>query len=260
MMALMAADAVAVEVVAHRGASHLAPENTLASVRLGWKLGADAVEVDVFLSSDGRIVAIHDETTARTTGVDLDVARTPASRLRRLDAGAWKAPKYAGERIPYLEEVLETVPAGKRLLVEVKCGPAILPRLERVLDASGKRGQVMIISFNFEVAAGARRRMPDVPALWLKSTEKDESSGAPRPHDPLLVERARAARLAGLGVHHAGVEAVFVRAVRDAGLKLYVWTVDDPAEARRLLALGIDGLITNRPGWMRGQLEGGKSR
>jgi len=260
MTLFAAGETAAVEVVAHRGASRLAPENTLAAVRLGWKLGADAVEVDVYLSSDGRIVAIHDETTTRTTGAALEVARTPAARLRRLDAGGWKDQKFTGEKIPFLSEILKTIPAGKRLLVEVKCGPSILPRLDRVLDTSGKRGQVMIISFGFEVAAGARRRMPDVPALWLKSTEKDRASGAPISHDPDLVRRARAAKLSGLGVHHAGVDAAFARAVRGAGLKLYVWTVDDPAEAERLLALGIDGLITNRPGWMRGQLEGGKFR
>ena len=116
-----------IKIIAHRGASHLAPENTLASVELAWRLGADAVEVDVRLTRDGRIVAIHDPTTDRTAGIHLEVAATHSSHLRRLDVGRYKHPRFAGERIPYLEEVLQTVPPGRQLFVEIKCGPQILP-------------------------------------------------------------------------------------------------------------------------------------
>ena len=88
-----------VEIIAHRGASHLAPENTMASVLLGWEKGAD-VEVDVHLSQDQRIVVIHDASTKRTTGVDLKVADTPSHELRALDAGRLKGAEFAGEPIP----------------------------------------------------------------------------------------------------------------------------------------------------------------
>ena len=100
----------AVEIIAHRGASHDAPENTLAAVRLGWKRNADAVEVDVYLSKDGKIVVIHDENTKRTTGHDGLVHKMTWAQLRQLDAGSWKNKKFKGEPIPLLSHLLETIP------------------------------------------------------------------------------------------------------------------------------------------------------
>ncbi len=241
------------DIVAHRGASHLAPENTLAAMRLAWELQADAAECDVHLTADGRIVTIHDPDTRRTGTESLKVAESTYERLRRLDVGRYKAERYAGQRIPLLSEILSDLPEGKRLLVEVKCGPEILPGLERVLAASGKTDQVIVISFHLQVVVGAKKRLPRVPALLLKKSGR-ELTGGYRAHDPGLIAAAREHGLDGLGLHHGGVTADFARAARRAGLRLFVWTVDDPAEARRLRALGIDGLITNRPGWMREQL------
>ena len=243
------------EIVAHRGASFLAPENTLASVNLAWELGADAVEVDVYLTPDKRIVVIHDETTLRTSGQDDRVAETPALDLRRLDVGSLKAKKYTGEKIPFLEEVLDTLPPGKKLFVEVKCGPEILPYLKDVLINCGKKSQVMVISFDYDVVVGFREIQPDVPVHFLKSTKKDKHGARPA-YRKELVDQAVAGKLDGLGVHYAGVTKKFAKAVRKAGLDLYVWTVDDPLEAKRLKELGADWLATNRPGWMRRQLEG----
>jgi glycerophosphoryl diester phosphodiesterase len=243
------------EIVAHRGASFLAPENTLASVNLAWELQADAVEVDVFLTADKRVVAIHDPTTKRLAGKELKIAETEAEALRQLDVGRLKAKKYAGEKIPFLEEVLDALPPGKGLLVEIKCGEEILPYLQGILKDSGKLSQVIVMSFHYGAAIGFKKIQPDVPVFWLKRTDKDEA-GVRSPHKQDLVHRALDGKLDGLGVHYAGVTPEFAEAVLDAGLKLYVWAVDDPLEARRLKRLRIHGLITNRPGWMRRQLEG----
>ena len=131
-----AADPPKVEIVAHRGASFDAPENTVAAIKLAWEQKADAAEFDVFLSKDGKIVVIHDADTKRTAGVDRKVADTTLEELRKLDVGKWKDAKFAGEKIPTLEEMLATVPAGKRVFIEVKCGPEIVPELDRVLKAS----------------------------------------------------------------------------------------------------------------------------
>lgn len=247
-------EAGAMEYVAHRGASHLAPENTLAAARLAWELGADAVEVDVHLSRDNQVVVIHDETTHRTTGVTHRVAKTNAAVLRRLDAGSFKNGKYAGEKIPLLSEVLETVPEGRKLLVEVKTGTEILLSLAQVIARSKKMDRVVIISFDFKVAAGAKKMMPEIPVYWLANSKKDRPSGTYRPHERELIERARSKGLDGLGVHFGGVTADFAERVKGEGLKLFVWTVNKEDEARRLMSLGIDGLITDRPGWMRKRL------
>tara|TARA_B100000745_G_C19782764_1_gene256469 strand:- start:6 stop:407 length:402 start_codon:yes stop_codon:yes gene_type:complete len=101
-----------VEIIAHRGASHDAPENTLESVKLGWAQGADAVEVDVYLSKDGHIVVHHDSDTKKLAGVDRKVVDQTLAELRQLDVGAWKGPKWKGVRIPELDDVLATIPEG----------------------------------------------------------------------------------------------------------------------------------------------------
>jgi len=243
------------EIVAHRGASFLAPENTLIAANLAWELGADAVEVDVYLTHDRRIVVIHDENTLRTSGRDMLVAESRAGELRALDVGSIKAKKYAGERIPFLEEVLGTLPKGKKLFIEVKCGTEILEPLSELLVKSGKLSQVIVISFDYQVVTGFKKIRPEIPVHYLKSSEKD-AHGARAAYRKDLVDRALAGKLDGLGVHHAGVTESFAQSVRRAGLELYVWTVDDPFEAKRLRDLGADWLATNRPGWMRKQLEG----
>jgi glycerophosphoryl diester phosphodiesterase len=241
-----------VEIIAHRGASHLAPENTMASVMLGWEKGAD-VEVDVYLTGDNRIVAIHDSTTKRTAGPELQVAETTASELRKLDVGTFKAPKYAGERIPFLVDIVETIPPGRKLYVEIKCGQEVLPYLHKLIADSGKMSQIVIIGFDLETVA-ASRKLIDVPTYWLKGTKKDEETKEWIPHDPELVKLAQQNGLDGLDVHYAGVTKELVEAANSSGQKLYVWTVDDPAEAARLARLGVAGITTNRPGWLRKQL------
>ncbi|UCF16476.1 MAG: hypothetical protein JSW59_03265, partial [Phycisphaerales bacterium] len=136
-----------VEIIAHRGASHLAPENTMASVMLGWQKRAD-VEVDVYLTKDNRIVAIHDDTTERTAGIDLEVAKTTSHELRKLDVGSFKSEEFAGETIPLLADIVRTIPPGRKLYIEIKCGQEILPFLQQLLSESGKMSQVVIIGFD----------------------------------------------------------------------------------------------------------------
>ncbi|MBN2494231.1 MAG: glycerophosphodiester phosphodiesterase [Deltaproteobacteria bacterium] len=252
--AALAAEADPMLIVAHRGASNLAPENTLASVKLAWKLGADGVECDVFLSADGRVVVIHDPYTGRTAGEWRKVDQSSFSELRALDVGRWKGAEFARERIPALEDLLETLPAGKHLLVEVKSGPEILDQLDSVLRRSGKRAQVVLMSFRLEVLALAEMRWPELPTIWLKKAAKRYPSCERIAHDPSLIELARRNRVDGLGVEGAALTGDFARAVKQAGMKLFVWTVDDPAAAREMRAWGADALITNRPGWMRTQL------
>src|SRR5438445_6957075 len=109
------------EIIAHRGASYDAPENTLASVKLAWEQKADAVEIDVHLSKDGSIVVIHDANTSKVAGVRKRVSDQTLAELKGLDVGRWKGPKWASERIATLDEVLATVPERKRLFIEIKC-------------------------------------------------------------------------------------------------------------------------------------------
>ncbi len=241
------------EIIAHRGASYLAPENTMASVMLGWEKGAD-VEVDVYLSADKRIVVIHDSTTKRTGGTELKVEEATSLELRELDVGHFKAEEFAGEQIPFLADVIETIPSGRKLYIEIKCGTEILPFLHKLVVDSGKMSQIVIIGFDLDTVTMSRKLI-DVPTYWLKGTAKDKETKEWIPHDPQLIRIAEDNGLDGVDVHYAGVTKEFADSARSAGQKLYVWTVDDPAEAARLAKLGVAGITTNRPGWLREQLK-----
>jgi len=247
----------ALELTAHRGASHDAPENTMAAIRLAWERGADAVEIDVHLSRDGRVVVIHDDSTKRTAGHDQPVAGQTLDELRKLDAGAWKGAKWLGERIPTLEEVLPTLPDDKRVLIEVKCGPEIVPELKRLVGASGKsQAQIAIISFSLKVCVAAKQALPDHKVYLLAGFEQDKETGMWAPTAEELIARAREAEIDGLDLSHVGpVDATFVEAVRTAGLEVLAWTVDKPEDARRVLEAGIDSITTNRPAFLRETLE-----
>src|SRR5262245_53293376 len=118
----MTAVSRATEIIAHRGASADAPENTAAAFKLAVEGGADAFEGDYYLTKDGKIICIHDNNTKRTTGVDGKVPQMTLAELRKLDAGSWKGSKFGGEKLPTLSEALALVPAGKKTFVEIKCG------------------------------------------------------------------------------------------------------------------------------------------
>lgn len=247
-----AAEPPKVEIVGHRGASFDAPENTLASIKLAWEQKADAAEFDVYLSKDGKIVVIHDADTKRTAGAEKKVVEQTLEELRKLDAGKWKGAKFVGEKIPTLDEVLATVPAGKRVFIEVKCGVEIVPELDRVIKASKlKPEQTCVISFSADVIAATKKARPDLPCYWIVSL----TTKKPRTAEELIA-KAKEIKADGLDLSatSAVLDAAFGKKVKDAGLKLYVWTVDDMDLAKKMLAVGVESITTNKPGWLREQL------
>lgn len=241
-----------VRIIAHRGASWDAPENTIAAFKLGWEQGADAVELDVFLTADGHIVAIHDRDTERITGTSLVVAESSLEQLRQLDAGAWKDEQWAGERIPTLPEVFAIVAPGGHLLVELKTGPEIVAPLVEVFEASGlEAGQLTVIAFNHDTITEAKRQLPEVTCHWLVSSRAQPGTDEPAPVG-WMIERALEAGSDGLNIHHGfPIDRGFVRQVHEAGLALYVWTVNDLPTARALVEAGVDGITTDRPAFLR---------
>ena len=247
------------EIIAHRGASAEAPENTLAAVRLAWAQRADAVEVDVHLTRDGQLAVIHDADTTRTAGVTHLVADTPFAALERLDVGTWKAASFRGERIPRLGDVLALVPPAKRIFVELKSGLEAVDVLAREVEAavraqSLRREQVAVISFDEQTAASVKRVLPAHEVCWIV----DAGEEAPEPTLAAVFSRAQAAGLDGVDLSVSWpLGAEDVSRAHALGLKVYVWTVDALDVARRLAAAGVDGLTTNRPGWLREQLRGG---
>jgi len=245
------------EIIAHRGSSFLAPENTLAAVQLAWQEGADAVEGDFRLTADGHIVCIHDANLKRTTGVDRGVAECSLAELQTYDAGSFKGLQFAGQRIATLEEILATVPLGKRLFVEVKCGVEIVDPLRRVVgNCALDPQQIVPISLRLDVCQQVKMALPDCLVYWVIEFKRD-AAGEWEPILDELIPAARASHLDGLDLTATGpIDAERVKRIKSAGLALYVWTVDDPQQARRLIDQGVQGITTNRPGWLREQLRG----
>ncbi len=231
------------EIIAHRGASQDAPENTLAAFRLAWEQGATGVELDVRLSKEGCIMVIHDEDLRRTAGsVDMVKLRT-AKALQQLDAGSWKSARWSGEKIPLLEEVLATVPADLRVYIEIKTGMEILPELERVLEASPLTPeQMVLIGFDYEVMLAIKQQLPCAVGWTIDRPWKS-------PRWEKIFEKTISASFDALNISHEwALDGEMIQSVHDAGLKLNVWTVDDGRRARQFINAGVDGIMTNAPG------------
>lgn len=248
-------------IVAHRGASYTAPENTVSAFNLAWEENADAIEGDFYLSADGEIVCLHDKTTARTApgSPSLKVAEATLQQLRKLDVGAWKHERYAGERIPTLKEVIATVPDGKGIFIEIKCGPEILPILKQQLDeCSLKPEQITIICFNDEVVRQAREMMP-YEANWLTSYKK-RLTGGWKPSLGSVTDQLKSTNASGFGTQikpelvGSVLNEAFCDAVRDIGCGMHGWTIDDAKVAKRLVELDFVSITTNRPAYIRDAL------
>ncbi len=242
-------------VFAHRGASFDAPENTLTAFRLGMEQGADGIELDVRLTADGELAVFHDDNLDRTTDGTGPVSAHTLWELQQFDAGRWKAERFEGEGIPTLDEVFEALP-GVLVNVELKSHSVRADGLEEKVLACirrhGAAGNILISSFN--PLALARMRALD-PALPLAMVFGPDLS--------LPLRRAwlrQLARPAALHPHHTMVTPHHMAWAQGHGLRVNAWTVDDPAEMRRLIALDVDGMFTNVPAVLRDILRAEETR
>jgi glycerophosphoryl diester phosphodiesterase len=238
--------------IAHRGASARAPENTLAAIREAAALGADAVEIDVQRTRDGALVLLHDATLARTTDASSryprrgpwSVGSLTLLEVRALDAGSWKSPRFARERVPTLRHTLRTIGelGDLRLLLELKLPerhPGIVADLARVLEDAQRDGlletrRVVVQSFDVTAMKELKARCPELEVGVLGLP--------PRAHLPALATWA-----SQVNPHHASLDASYVEAVHANGMRCLTWTVDRPFAMRRAIRAGVDGVITNRP-------------
>ena len=245
------------EIIAHRGASHDAPENTLAAFRLAWEQMADAVELDIHLSKDDKLVVIHDDDTKRTAGVARKVRNQTFDQLRKLDLGRWKGKEWIAEKIPTLDEVLSMVPEGKRLFVEFKSGRAAIPEFQAAIERSGKKPhRIVAIGFSEPTMKAVKAALPELEVCWISKFKRNWNTGQWFPTAEQLINAAQKAGLDGVDLDARGpVDVGLVKKLKVAKLAVYVWTVDSPIQARRLAEAGVDGITTNRPGWLRDKLK-----
>jgi glycerophosphoryl diester phosphodiesterase len=239
-------------VIAHRGASSDAPENTLPAIMLGFEQGADFVEVDLYLTADKRIVLIHDKTTKRTGDADLKVAEHTLAELKRVDVGAFKGPAWKGARIPTLEEALAVVPEQRGMFLEIKAGPEIVsPLVQTITQCRLATEQIVLIGFDLPTMIAVKKRLPDHLVYWLVSFKQDQDSQAWKPSCDEILSKA-VGQVDGINLKACdAVDQSLVERAGAAGLPVYVWTVNDDALADQMRAAGVAGITTDRPKWLK---------
>jgi glycerophosphoryl diester phosphodiesterase len=229
-------------VIAHRGDKKHAPENTLSAFKLAAEKGADAIEFDVKLTSDGHVIVLHDRTVNRTTNGTGNMSELPFSALRDLDAGAWFSEDFRGECIPTLDEVFETV--GKRVYMNVELkdygtlGDALVPKVIELVTKHGLQNRVLFSSFFARNLMKARSLLSEVPrgllcmpglaGFWGRTFTWRGDYFALHPH---LAD-------AGPGL---------VNRVHAAGKRVHVWTVNAEEDLKGMIGLGVDAILTDDP-------------
>jgi len=243
-------------IIAHRGESFEAPENTLAAINLAWKRNAEAVEVDIQLSKDKQIVVIHDTNTKRTGGVSKKVSAQSLHELKDLDFGKFKGKKWISEKIPTLEEVLSSVPSNKKIILDIKCGLDIIPSLKKDIDNSGLDiDQIELVGFKFKTMVTIKKTFPENIVLWCHNLDYNIIRKIVKPNINLLIKRAFDNSLNGIDVWDSDlISKSIVESIKNLGLKIYVWTVNDLERAKRLIELGVDGINSDKPSWLTNNL------
>ena len=243
-------------IIAHRGASYDAPENTMASVDLAWKQDANAVEVDIRLSKDNEIVVIHDRNVKRTGGLNKNVNEIDLQELKQLDFGAWKGVEWSGEKIPLLRDVLESVPEGKQLFIEVKSKHEIIDPLISLLNQKiVPLSDIVIMHFDLDTLSKLKSEFPENEILFLYEFLPFSISYVRKKLLKSVIDKAREDNFHGINVENISeYDKEFLDLCRGNNLKTYCWVVNYPVRAKYLIDSGIDGITTDRPGWLRNQL------
>lgn len=236
----------------HRGAAAEAPANTVPAFKRAMEVGADGVELDVHLTRDGHVVVIHDETVTSVTGMPGRIREMTLAEIQRLDAGSYFGPQFAGTRIPTLDEALDAVGPQAVVNIEIK-GTAIASEglereVVRIVRAHGMSERVIISSFNPFRLWRIRYLAPELPRGMLHG-----------PNTPPYVRDLwflPVVQPDALHPHYTMVNAAYMKRAHQWAVRVNVWTVDDPAEARRLVELGVDSIITNDPARLREVVRG----
>jgi len=226
-------------VIAHRGASAVAPENTMAAFRRAVAMGVDCIETDLHLSRDGRLIIVHDATLNRTTNGDGLVKNFTFSELRQLDAGRWFSEDFAGERLPAVEELLDLAePADLSLYLEIKGGAGYGVERAVISALRGRKESKAAVILCFDPSVLDRIHQLD---RLLMTGLLFESDGLDMVREAV---RVGARQIAPRG------DCVTSELLEDAhrrGLKVIAWTINDPVQMRALASAGVDGIMTNHP-------------
>lgn len=226
---------------AHRGASEVAPENTLAAFRQAVRMGTDGIECDIHATKDGVYVVCHDDTIDRTSNGSGRIAEKTYAELCHYDFGSWKDMQFAGEKLPTLEQMLEVVGGLRIINIEVKDlrdnTREDIEAFYAILTRHGVVDRVLVSSFRLEILKDLKRYYPNLRTAYLYVDAADKAA-------------MEAAVDSGcFAIHPSGgnLTPELVDEAHRKGLAVNVWTIDNEEEMRRLAGWGCDGLITNRP-------------
>ena len=225
--------------IAHRGASRIAPENTLAAFKEAINIGVDAVELDLQGTADGQVVVIHDASLDRTTDQSGQIKDTPLETIKQADAGTWFNPKFAGESVPTLAEALVSIADNAIALLEIK-DVSITKSVVRIVQNMDMVDQSIIISFHSSAIQIVRTLEPRLPTGYIIGSKENIQP----------IQLCQQLGLLGsslLNVDHRLVTENFIYEIRRRGITLWCWTVDDIDRMRELQELGIQGITSNRP-------------
>lgn len=244
------------KIIAHRGASYDAPENTLASVNLAWGQHINHVEIDVKLTKDNIIVVFHDDTTVRYNQIDALLNQYSFKELSTIDVGVFKGEQWKNERIPTLEQVLKTIPTNGTLVVELKDGP----EMENALVKLGEKNpiiwkQLEFISFNYETICMAKKIFPNNKCLWLLDLDYNLETAKSAPSNKQIIQKVKQHNLDGIDVFAGKMaDKSFFKTMHQENFEVYLWTINKLEHAKQYLPFSPDGLTTDRPKWIKEQL------
>lgn len=229
-----------IQLIAHRGASSEAPENTMSAIRQALEIGVDCVEIDVHLTADGKLVLIHDAIIGRTAwgAAGKRIADMPLSEIQKLDAGSWFGAQFKGETVPTLDQLLQLDRKATGIMIEVKHGHAfpepLAAAIVKSFRSAPKQETLIVGSFSVLLLEAVQKMDPDIPLMGI--VEKK----------PLLTSFDHL-NLKYMALWYKLINPPLLDACHEAGQKIWTFTVDDLNTARFLMSIGIDGIITNKP-------------
>lgn len=241
-------------VIAHRGDSAHAPENTIPAFQAAVRAGADLIELDYYHSADGTPVVFHDKTLRRTTNArdvlgrgDLQIAQTQLQDLKRLDAGDWFDSEFSGTQIPTLAEAIDVIHPRATVLIEHKAGDAAT--CVRLLRAKRVTTEVVVQSFNWQFLRDCHQLDPELTlcALCGKTPTKQ------------LLSQIQQTGAKVVAWHHAKLTREHIQTFHQAGLQVWTYTVNDMKAAKRLVEFGVNGIITDQPARVGSEIQRIKS-
>lgn len=236
-------------IIAHRGSSQESPENTLSAFQLAISQGADGIEGDFHLTKDKQIVCIHDSNTGRVADTKLIVKHSTLAELKKLDVGYWFNSTFKDEKIPTIEEVLAILPPEKKLFLEIKSNPEIVPYLLSIIRNNRVNlKQLVIISFNIKILRSIKEQIPELKTLLLFRFKTLSSPKLFNFSAKKLLKKLDYINADGISTSTSNfLNKSYINQFTSKGYEYHLWTIDNPKIVERFIKIGVNSITTNTP-------------